>query len=228
MPELESAREHLRRVGWLSATPHGFREAVLERCVLRSFAPQQSLFHLADPPGGIYGLVSGGLAIMIGPAERGLYYAHFARTGFWFGEGPALTDEPRRVGVAATRQTTTLHLPLPAVRGLIASDPETLRWLALITLGHLDMAIGASDDLMIRNPARRTIAVLLRLAGCRHAGLHPAEIDVSQEDLARMANLSRNGVGTILRRLEKDGLIEVGYRHILLLRPTELRARLQV
>ncbi len=84
-------------------------------------------------------------------------------------------------------------------------------------------------DLLIRDPARRTIAVLLRLAGRREPGAanSPVDIDTSQEDLATMSNLSRNAVGKILRRLEAEHVVRIGYRQITLLSPQALHARLR-
>jgi CRP-like cAMP-binding protein len=230
MSQIEEARSVLRGAGWLTHAPPAFREQVLARCVLRTFAAGAPLYHVGDPPGGIYGLVSGGLAILIAPGERGPYFAHFARPGFWIGEAAAVTGQPRRVGVAATRSTCTLYWPLDAIHVLATADPLTWRWLALITIGHVDLAIGGADDLMIRQPAARCIAVLLRLAGRRvaqPADEPPAEVDVTQEDLAAMANLSRNAVGSILHGLAGEGLVRLDYRRITIVRPAELRRRLE-
>lgn len=55
------------------------------------------------------------------------------------------------------------------------------------------------NDLMIRNPSERTIAVLLRLADHRGGFRHckpTREVDVSHESIAFMANLSRSMIVT--------------------------------
>jgi CRP/FNR family cyclic AMP-dependent transcriptional regulator len=229
MSHIEEARSVLRRSGWLTHTPPGFREDVLARAMLRAFAPGAPLYHQGDPPGGIHGLVSGGLAVLIAPGERGPHFAHFARPGFWAGEAAAFTGQPRRIGLMATRQTRTLYLPLDAIHALAAADPLTWRWLALITIGHVDLAIGSADDLMLRDPQARCVAVLLRLAGCRGTPSGPeaaADIDVTQEELATLANLSRNAVGTILRCLAAQGQVRLDYRRITIVKPAELRQRL--
>ena len=42
-----------------------------------------------------------------------------------------------------------------------------------------------------------------------------------------MANVARTTANSILRSLEKDGLIEITYRHIVIIDETGLRARLE-
>jgi CRP-like cAMP-binding protein len=227
--ELQQARAFLSATGDLAAMPEPLRANVLDRCSFRRFSAGESIYVLGDPPGGPYGLVAGGVALFMGQAERGPYFAHFGRPGVWFGEGSALTGQPRQVGAVATRDTTTLHLPLPAIRALASTDGEIWRWIAMLTSQHLGIAMGAIVDLMIRDPADRTIAVLLRLADRRLPGGpdDPVTVDTSQEELGAMTNLSRNAVGTILRRLEAAGMVRIAYRQVTLVSPDALLARLQ-
>jgi CRP/FNR family transcriptional regulator, cyclic AMP receptor protein len=72
--------------------------------------------------------------------------------------------------------------------------------------------------------------VLLRLGGCRYLtppGAAPVEVDVSQEDFAAMTNLARTTAGTVLRKLEAAGHIDVSYRRVRILAPDALRAMLE-
>jgi DNA-binding MarR family transcriptional regulator len=79
---------------------------------------------------------------------------------------------------------------------------------------------------MIRDPQTRATAILLRLAGCRGGHLdlpEPAEVDVSQEALARLTNLSRTTLGEMLRKYEEAGWISQSYRRLTILAPKALR-----
>jgi CRP/FNR family transcriptional regulator, cyclic AMP receptor protein len=230
MPELPEAHEIVSRDGWLSRTPPTFQRIVLDRSQLQTFETGAPVYALGDPPGGMYGLVSGGLGITIAPNEIGPYFAHFARPGTWFGEAAALTGQPRRIGLMATRETQLLHLPLHAILDIVAKDPSAWRMFALVTIGHLDVAIGACDDLMIRDHRKRFLAVLLRLAGSRLTTPHgatPIDVDVSQEDLAVLANIARTTAGALLRQLEADGHVELSYRRIRISDPSALREMLR-
>ena len=209
----ETASEIVSGKGWLRNTPSSFRSAVLKRCLLEHFGAGTPIYAIDDEPGGLYGLVEGGLGISIAPRELGPYTAHFAMPGTWFGEGSAFTRQPRKVGLTAARPTTMLHLPLRGVRAL----------------DHLDLAMGGSDDLMIRNHVKRFVAVLLRLGDCRvatPANDQPIEVDLNHEDIAYMANVARTTAGAILRRLEADGLVTLSYRCVGILAPDTLRKML--
>jgi CRP/FNR family cyclic AMP-dependent transcriptional regulator len=226
MRRIVTAHEIVRRQGWLSLTPKSFQHDVLDRCHLQFSKSGEFIYHVNDPPGGMFGLVTGGLSVSIAPGERGPYFAHFAQPGTWFGEAAAITGQARRVGLSVTRDTELLHLPLQAIHEIVGKNPEAWRLFALVTIGHLDMAIGASDDLMIRDHVKRCIATLLRLGGCRRASppdSSPVEIDVTQEEIAVLSNVARTTAGAVLRKLEETEHLEQSYRRIRILAPDALR-----
>lgn len=230
MVDLSAASEIVSRQGWLSQVPESFRQKVLNRCLLENFAAGAVIYSLGDPPGGMYGLASGRCGVSIAPGERGPYLVHFAMPGTWFGELPAFTGLPRRVGLIAARDATVLHLPLPAIREIVRLDPGAWQYFAFVMIDHLGVALGAADDLLIRDHTRRFIAVLLRAAGCRNAtppSAEPIEIDVSQHDLAAMSNMARTTANTVLRKLERTGSVEVSYRRIRIVAPDALRMNLE-
>jgi len=229
MLTLAQAKDIVSREGWLSHLPTSFRETVLDMSSLRTLKAGTALYSVGDPPAGMYGLVAGSLALAIAPGERGPYVAHFIRPGTWFGEVAALIEQPRRVGLAATRDSAVFHLSQSAIRETLAAEPGAWRYFFLATVAHYDVAIGAADDLMIRDHFRRGVAVLLRLGGCRlrtPPGKAPIEVDVTQEDFGAIANVARTTAGRVLRALEAAGHIEASYRRIRILAPDALRGML--
>ena len=230
MPTLPQAHAIVSREGWLSFTPPPFPQTVLARCKLEALKAGATIYSVGDPPGGMYGLVRGSFALSIAPGERGPYVAHFARPGTWFGEAAAFTEQPRRISLAVTRNSKFLHLTLPAIREIVTADPGAWRFFGLAAIAHNDTAIGAADDLLIRDHVKRSVAVLLRLGGCRYltrSGGAPVEVDVSQEDFAVMTNLARTTAGAVLRTLEASGHVKVSYRRVRILAPDALRAMLE-
>ncbi len=230
MPKRKRAHDVVSQHGWLNFTPPPFRKSVLDRCKLLEFEADATIYSVGDPPGGMYGLVRGSFALSIAPGERGPYVAHFARPGTWVGEAAAFTEQPRRISLAVTRDSKFLHLPLPAIREIVTADPGAWRFFGLAAIAHNDTAIGAADDLLIRDHVKRSVAVLLRLGGCRYltpSGSSPIENDVSQEDLAVMTNLARTTAGSVLRTFEASGHIKVSYRRVSILAPDKLREMLE-
>lgn len=95
---------------------------------------------------------------------------------------------------------------------------------------HNSVAIGAADDLMIRDHVKRSVAVLLRLGGCRYLtppGETSIEVDASQEDFATMTNVARTTAGAVLRKFEAAGYLKVSYRCVRILAPDAPRAMLE-
>jgi CRP-like cAMP-binding protein len=229
MLDFAGVHDVVLRNGWLSEMPSSFQHAVLDRCRLQHFTRGQQIYSVGDPPGGMYGLVSGGVAISVAPCEQGPYVAHFAMPGSWFGESAAITGGPRRVGLAATRSTVALQLPLHAIHDIVGRDPAMWRLFGVATIRHLDLAIGACDDLRHRDPIKRCVATLLRLAGHRaasppHSAI--AEIDLSQEDIANLANVARTTLNAALRDLEASGKLKRSYRRIQIVAANAMRAML--
>jgi CRP/FNR family cyclic AMP-dependent transcriptional regulator len=220
------ASEIILNWGWLSHTPRPFQQAVLARCLLQEFKSGATVYSAGDPPGGMFGLVSGGLSVLAGPGAR---LPYIVTPGTWLGVTSALTGQPRRFSLSATRNVEMLYLPLPSIHEIVKADAATWRHFALVTVGHIELAMGASDDLMIRDHVKRFIAILLRLGGCRsttHPTSTPIEVDVNQQDLAGMSNVARTTAGAVLRKLEALGHVDLSYRHIRILRPDALRSML--
>jgi CRP/FNR family transcriptional regulator, cyclic AMP receptor protein len=227
--EINAALDLVSRRGWLSETPRPFRNALLARVHLQRFTEGEIIYEAGDPPGGLYGVVSGAVRISFVPWEHSPIYAHYFRPGGWFGEAAALSGKPRLASHTAFGETELLHLPIKVVNDLIRADPTCLRFFSILTYGHLHTAIGATADLMIRDHVKRFIAVLLRLGECRVARQSDErliEVCISQDDLAVMANVARTTANSILRRLQRNGLVNVAYRRIDITAPDRLRAML--
>ena len=229
MTRLAEARRLASRRGWLSEAPAPFRAAVLERCNLKEFAPGETIYMTGDEPGGMYGLISGGVTVTITTGERGPNFAHYFRPVIWFGEGPILSGGPRLAGVLTSRLSEVLYLPLHAMDEILRLDPSSWRQFASLAMEKMEITLSAMNDLTFRQSRKRVIAVLLRLVGCRI--MTPPDEDqfdvhVSQDDLAAMSNVSRATATSILASLASEGLVGLTYRKIEVLEPDTLRALL--
>lgn len=219
------AKLHLQRIGWLSQLPEPFRLNLLGRCRLQKVEVGELVYGLDDPPGGIYGVASGGISMTLAPQERGPYLGHLMGPGSWFGLAAAMHKQSRVVGMTATRASALLLLPMAEFDALVTENPACWRFFTAMALMNTSIAMGAADDLLIRDASRRCIATLLRLAGQRNAsGLTPplSEVDITQEELAYLSNLSRNATGLLLRDMGKRGHLELAYKSIRILNPDAL------
>jgi CRP/FNR family transcriptional regulator, cyclic AMP receptor protein len=207
------AEQTLSRRGWLARQPKPFQRHVLDNCLLQHLERGAPVYHLGDPPGGVYGIAAGALAVSIAPGEVGPYLAHLATVGFWIGEGPFLTGEPRRVGLVAASDCVLVNLPLHAMEQMAADDPAAIRRFAQIAISNLDLALRVISDLMIQQPERRIAAVLVRSAGAQDE----PTIRVSQMELGRLANASRKLVNKALQRFAASAWLVPRYGAIQIL-----------
>jgi CRP/FNR family cyclic AMP-dependent transcriptional regulator len=226
----EDACRFLSGTGWLAKSPANIRAAILERCQVRDFEPGQRVYAIGDPPTGLWGVVTGGFALEFATDEHGPHFAHSFRPGMWFGEGETFEPRPHFSTIAATRPSCCLHLPLPALESIARAHPSIWRSVGVLAGAHVADALGAMSDGTIRDATGRVAAILLRLTGIRvheHLSDPKPELDLTQQDLAVLANMSRGTVQTQLGKLESAGVIARSYGRVQILDPNRLRAAIE-
>jgi CRP-like cAMP-binding protein len=204
------------RRGWLASAPAHARDRILAAGRRIRVERGENVYALGSPPGGIYGVISGGIvAESAGPLHvprRG----HIFRAGHWFGHGPALGGGGRTIGVAAIDPSELLCVPLPVLRPLMQEDAEIARLVGAMASLGTNIAIGMAADLLIPEAPRRIAAVLLRLTGALE-GVEPDDprgFVLTQTDIGIMANVSRNHVNRVLADFATAGWITKRYSHV--------------
>ena len=226
----DAVRKVVLAHGWLSERPKAFQEAVLDRCLIKTVGKGALAFHVGDPPGGMHAVVSGSLAVEIAPGTRGPDILFIATPGTWTAATGAVTNRPRQIGFRALGDSTLLYLPLQAINQIIDDDRSTWRYFALAAHEILELMNVACADLRRRDPVSRLLGTLLTSIGCRLAtpeDVSSLELDVTQNSLAHLSNLSRTTVGTLLKNLENAGHLERHYNKIRVRSPDALRSMLE-
>lgn len=210
--------------GWLSHQPAAFQSAFIamgRQVALDRAAP---VFHMGDSEGGVYGIVSGSIAVMGGTRWQFPALAHVARAGDWFGHRPALLGGARTLSMHAMEQTTLLLVPLERLRSRMRSEPDFATRMAQMAEIGTETVISVARDLLIRNSARRLAAVLLRVTAMGQVQPDDREgYAITQAELAEMANMSRHQANRTLGAWKRAGLIDLGYNRIRLLNVPALR-----
>lgn len=228
-----SEKDFLRNTEWLKKAPTSFQDAVLARGHFATFPAGKIIHDIGESPGAMMGIVSGhaGLSTVTGEGLPRL--SNILRPGDWFGVAAILVREPRRVRVVAQVPLQVLILPVREIDAIV-SDPSTRndawRHFARLILMNQDVAVGVARDLMVRDSKVRCLAVLLRLGGYRPGRdmvEDQPEVDLAQEELAHLANLSRNAVGAILHELERTEVIEIAYKRLKIIKPAVLIERVK-
>lgn len=217
MTDKAKAEQIVSSTGWLSPQPAAFRTEVLRRTILEKYAPNEVVYRVGDELGGIYGLISGTVAIRIAPSMAMPLLVHLGAPGWWTGEGCFISRQPRRLEMRAVGEICMLHLPLDAMDQIAARLPQATMCFANILMMNVDLLIRIVHDLQKPEAAKR-IASILRRAG----SLGDQPIPVSQIELGAMANTSRKQANAALQRFERAGWVSYSYRSIKIINPEAL------
>ena len=142
--------------------------------------------------------------------------SHLLYPGAWFGEGPLMSGERRRVAAQAHTAGVAIYLSVEEVNDLCDAVPAWHRLFGMLAFANVAMAANIVTDLQLRRSEARLAAVLLRAAGRTVLSPHRALFPVllSQAELGEMANVSRQVVNGTLRRWQAAGWIEVRYGEV--------------
>ncbi|MFG1239778.1 Crp/Fnr family transcriptional regulator [Xanthobacter autotrophicus DSM 597] len=210
------AERILASAGWLSRQPVSFQNALFRQGYLVNFAKGEYLYRIGDAAGGIYGLLEGGFAaeVMVGRSLSRV--AHVLRRYNWIGTGPALSGQTRVFTFRAIEPGSALHLPIAGVNKLRTEDPSAIQRIGALAEENMKLAIHVVSDLLIRSTDRRISAALLRISGASVADPSPPphEVMMTQSELGEIANASRDVVSRLLKRMQTQGWVELGYNRI--------------
>lgn len=206
---------------WLSGLPAARREALLGAVVTRRLADGERVYSIGDAPDALYGIVGGSVKMLNYPLDGRQLVNVMMGPGDWFGELSILDGGPRVHDAVAVGATRLAVVPVARWRALAAMSPGHTLDLAVLMGMRLRRAVTAMNELAVHSGEYRLAATLLRLLPAA-----PAELRVSQEDLADLAGMSRQRVNRLLRRFEGEGLVALGYAHIAVRDEGGLRRRL--
>lgn len=204
----------LREVGWLARQPDAFVRAIIDAAEVVEAPRGDLLYSLDSSTGGLYGILSGHVEVVVAPGPVEPMLVHLGGPGWWVGEAALVTRTPRRAELRARTDVRALYVPVAGVERIAGKDQSTWRRLSEITVDHMDNALSLATSLATRDLGRRLSMTLMRLAGPLAETSKRVVIPVAQGELGEMAGLSRNTVVRQLSTLKRAGAIESGYGQI--------------
>jgi CRP/FNR family transcriptional regulator, cyclic AMP receptor protein len=218
--------------GWLAEIDPALATAVVQAGRVLSLAKADPLYSPEDNPGGMYGVISGGM-LMATQGRDGLPLpGHIARRCHWFGYGSVLEKQRRTMIMSANEPTLLLHVPLAELERLRTEFPDANRaYGKLATMGEA-LYLATVADLLIRDTDRRLAGVLLRVSGAEPPPYHPgyrpdptdmvrwsdpAGVPLTQTLLGELANASPHTVARFVDRAGAAGLIDWRYGRVRIL-----------
>jgi len=199
-------------MGWLSHAPAELKTEVARRGDSITMREASTIYRVADPAGGIFGVVSGRFDVHLPNwgGERSL--AHVLGPGWWIGDMAAITGEERLLEVWAQANTVLVRLSRAEIGRICDKFPAMYKCLLAMMAANMRTLIQTVENLGQTDPASRVGACLLRL---NRTGLGwEGRLPVTQEEIGIMARLSRRTTNAALNALEASGTVRLRYREV--------------
>jgi len=221
--ELEAAIAVLSQRGWFAERTPDVRRSLTGIARLKDYPSGAPLFLYADEPDGIFGLVSGALDITIPHADGSELTMHRADPGFWIGDLALIAGQTRLVSAFTAEPTRVVYLPQLPLRQLTAEDPRLYADFYALSHNNVALMLRLLSNLATGSSETRVATRLLQM----EESLTDAADDIrlSQNKLAELVVLSVPTLQRVLRRLEENGLVELGYGRIRILDRQRLLGR---
>jgi CRP-like cAMP-binding protein len=210
--------DNLIKVGWLSEQPADFQIRVAELGRWTSIPGGKQLYSAGDEPYALYGIDTGLLDVAIPIIGDEECVIHRARTGFWIGDGALIPGAPRTLTVEAAADCRLFRIPFPDLRRHLAENPGDWEYMHRLSTLNATLAVRILSEVLSLPPIVRVARLLLRQAA------PDGTVASTQEELGRLAGMSRATFGRSLSRLIASGAIETRYNAIKIVDPSAVKA----
>lgn len=209
---------------WFSHLPVPFQHSVLAQARQRQLTAGQYLFKRGDPPCGLYAVLDGSLRISAVNEHGKEAVLSLVQPPFWFGEICLFDGLPRTHDACAVGPCTLLQVPQQALLNILDEHPRYWRDLALLMSQKLRLSfIGLEQLSLMPGAARLANRLLMIVEG--YGDIEPSRrtVQLPQEDLAALLSLSRQTTNALLKDLQAQGIVRLGYGAIEVLDLQRLR-----
>lgn len=199
---------------WSGELTEDERERARRGVVERFYAKGAYICHRGDKLDHWTGVVAGLVKISaISRDGKAMTFAG-ATDGSWFGEGSVLKDEARKYDLVAIRDTRLAMMSRATFMWLFENSTGFNRYLVRQLNERMGQFIATIEYDRILGPRAR---VARNLSWFFNRVLYPKAgpaVEISQEELALLAGVSRQVVNRSLQELEDEGLLKVEHGRI--------------
>ena len=189
--------------------------------VLRTWTDGQVLLSRGQPTSAAWLVVSGRVRISVITPEGEEQLLRWMLPGEIAGLSSVFAQATNPADMVSHGVTQVLHIERVRLIELIGRDPVVALDLLRILGLRINQLFDTLADQGMHSLEQRVWAALERIAKFNSVAVPDGVmLRVSQSDLAQAASASRQRVNQQLRHFQEQGLIRLGYRNIILLRPS--------
>jgi CRP-like cAMP-binding protein len=224
--------------GWLAEIDPALAAAVIDAGRTLEFRRGDTLYQPGDEPGGMYGVVEGGIVLSTMGRDGLPVAGHIVRPCTWFGYASVFNRQRRMLVPAANENSQVLYLGLGELERLRTDFPAASRAFGQLAIRGEAVYLAIVTDLLIANTDRRLAAVLLRVTGAETPDRRsdqpidpladpwagPTGVPLTQAMLAELGNASSHTVARFVDRAARAGWIDWSYGRVRILDIGQLAA----
>jgi CRP-like cAMP-binding protein len=202
---------------WFGGLSPALQRQIVERSTIERFEPGEFLIEEGTSPPGMYAVLEGRVRVRRRLPDGSDITLHVGGRGFWVGEYGLVSGKPTIGSTVADTRVRALFLSTTAFERIVDDEPMHFRAFMALVLERYRRVFGLVAELQGLPSEERLRRRLLNMASMWRDDLpvsEPVAIPLSQVELARMLGLSRQRLSTLLKRLQAQGTIEVGFRSI--------------
>jgi CRP-like cAMP-binding protein len=200
---------------WFGQLPDDLQDAIATRGRRRAFLRREVVWAEEQVGLGLICILSGQLLITRQCGDETVVL-QVADPGNWYGE-MVLLGRPTTITLTGYSDGELLVLRRPDFESIVNREPRHLQHFLELYGRKLALLTRVYTEAQILPPEQRLrvrIADLADLQCLQKTPDRPAELRISQADLARLTGIARQTTNRILKQLEVEGVVELGFRRI--------------
>lgn len=195
----------------LSLLSEDYRQELLNISQTRTYLDGQAIHFRGDYKPGLSIIRSGSVLMSNVDKEGNAITTTILGVGQSFGEFTLFAGLPRTHDAFAVGETKVAQIQKVNFDDFLAKHPDLCYQLLVVTTKRLHEMLEFTDDLR-RLPLEVNIAKLL--LNMSSSSPNPCIIKCSQSDIALTLGVTRASINRVLSKLEKKGLLTLGYGQI--------------
>ncbi len=217
--QLPRLRPALQSNEWFAQCSEGFQTGVIELAEVKHLGHGEIICNERNVPDGMFCVLSGRVRIHDASTIRKVLLVDYASYE-WFGELPLIDEAPCKLIVTALGETSLMHVSREVLAQWLDQNPIYWREFARLVCRRFRYGVRMllhSTALSLEHQILQRLYLISTGYGMRSTPSR--RIHHSQEELASMLGASRPSVTSALNKLAKQGLVELRYGEIYLLKP---------
>jgi CRP-like cAMP-binding protein len=197
------------------------------QCIWKRARATEWVLDYEDDTVDLFFVAHGHLRVTVLPISGAEIILRDLRDGEFFGELAALDGRPRSAGVLAITDSVVARMTPAVFRETVHSYPDVCDQLLALLASQVRILASRVTEFSTFDVRHRIYSELLRLAHAQDGGVAIITPPPTHAELAARVSTHREAVTRELKSLERAGLITRRRGAIVLLKPSELSARIE-